>query len=269
MLRLPDIGISQDTRNGLLSYQSRVNAGGSFARQVDLAKNFFKTANKSTNPTFRDVRQQLTTMCGGQGRCCYCELSQPDEVEHVRPKDLYPESAFEWENYVFACGICNGTWKSNKFAIIDSNGYLVDVTRGRTAAVIPPTNGNAALISPRLEDPLALLELDIIDTFLFLPSQGLGTVEFLRAEYSIKLLGLNQRPILPRARANAFGAYRARLTEYLNERDSGATTDQLSELREDILNSPHPFVWREMQRQPNVRQDLKQLFHAVPEAISW
>ena len=269
MLGLPEIELPEGTLSGLKAFQSQVNCGADFPAQVALAKSIFARMNKSNNSIFRVVREHLTAICNGHGRCCYCELSLPDEVEHVRPKDLYPEVAFVWENYVYACGICNGTWKSNKFAVIAKDGSLCDVTRAQKSPVVPPVDGHPALINPRLEDTLLLLELDLVDTFLFLPRAASGTAEYVRAAYTIQLLGLNKRPILPRARANAFGAYRARLTEYRNKRDAGTSPRSLSELRLDLLASPHPFVWREMQRQPEVRDDIAQLFEEVPEANRW
>jgi uncharacterized protein (TIGR02646 family) len=269
VLGLPRVELPETTSSGLKAYQSQVDGMPDFSTQVTRAKFLFSQANKSNNAVFRVVRERLTAICNGHGRCCYCELSQPDEVEHICPKDLYPEVAFVWENYVYACGICNGTWKNNKFGIIDNNGNLCDVTRARQSPVAPPVKGHPAFINPRVEDTLALLELDIVDTFLFLPRASSGSSEYLRADYTIQLLGLNQRSILPRARANAFGAYRARLTEYRNRRDAGAPEVTLSEMRLDLLASPHPFVWREMQRQPEVRGDIAQLFEEVPEAKQW
>jgi hypothetical protein len=35
-----------------------------------------------------------------------------DEAEHINPKDLYLERVFDWANYLYACGPCNGP-KSN------------------------------------------------------------------------------------------------------------------------------------------------------------
>ena len=47
----------------------------------------------------------------------YCEDSVADEVEHFRPKDLYPDVVFAWRNYLYACGQCNGG-KNNRFSIV-------------------------------------------------------------------------------------------------------------------------------------------------------
>lgn len=269
MLSLPAIELPKAAQEGLQKYQDSVDRATDFATQVTLAKEKFSSVNKPSNPTFGVVRECLLRMCGGHGRCCYCELSQPDEVEHIRPKDLYPELTFKWTNYLYACGICNGTWKNKNFAVIDAHGLLRHVTRDKKSPVSPPEPGTPALLSPRIEDPFQYLELDIVDTFLFLPRATTGTTEYLRAEYSIELLGLNKRAILPKARANAFGAFRARLIEFQREKTAGVTEDVLERLKKDLLSSPHPFVWKEMQRQYLVREDLRLLFTAIPEALTW
>ncbi len=44
--------------------------------------------------------------------CSYCEVaihrSRDLEVEHVQPQSKYPEKEYHWENFLIACGTCNG-----------------------------------------------------------------------------------------------------------------------------------------------------------------
>ena len=88
--------------------------------------------------------------------CAYCsqELNRGDwgDVEHFRPKDLYPEFVFVWSNYFYACGPCNGP-KNNQFSVIDGSSQLVDITRPRGGAIVAPARGDMALIDPRRENP--------------------------------------------------------------------------------------------------------------------
>ena len=90
----------------------------------------------------------------------------------------------------------------------------------------------------------------------------------MRADYSIEVLKLN-RDILLAARREAYGSYRARLFEYRGIRDNGASEAELGNLRDAIMTMAHPTVWREMQRQQSVIDDLQPLFLDVPEALSW
>ena len=51
-------------------------------------------------------------------KCAYCErpLEMAGEIDHFRPKSLYPWLAFEWLNFMYACGSCNQS-KSNSFPL--------------------------------------------------------------------------------------------------------------------------------------------------------
>ena len=157
--------------------------------------------------------------------------------------------------------------KNNRFSVI-RGGRLIDVTRGRNDPIRRPQSGSPAPINPRHEDPLAFLDLEILETFRFLPRDGLSRVDEVRADYTIKVLDLN-RDVLTAARNEAFGAYRARLHEYRGLRDDGADEAELGRLREAIRTSAHPTVWREMQRQHALIDELHAMFEDVPEALDW
>ena len=268
MLQVPKKRLPAAAQKKLLAFQNEVDAGANYADRVKAAKTRFAARNKPSNPTFAAVRSKLTEMCRGARRCMYCEDSVADEVEHFKPKDLYPELVFVWLNYLYACGPCNGP-KNNRFSIVAANGQLIDVTRPSGAAVTPPPAGTPALIDPRREDPLAFLMLDLKDTFEFTPTAAAGTVEFARAKYTLEVLRLNHRDYLVHARENAFGAYRARLREYVLIRDGGASTARLARLKAGLLRSPHPTVWAEMKRQHTHHAELQNLFAQAPEALSW
>lgn len=222
-----------------------------------------------TNKAFRRVRSTLTSMCAGAKRCMYCEDSAADEVEHHRPKDLYPEHVFDWENYLYACGPCNGP-KNNRFAVFASDGSLVDVTRKRNQPVRPPVKGNPVLLHPRIENPLEYMMLDILgDTFLFVPTAAAQSREFERAAYTIQLLRLNQRDYLPVARREAYRSYKSRLADYVHMRDAGASSSTLGLMIDAIRRMQHPTVWSEMSRQSNLIPELTHLFAPAPEALTW
>ena len=46
------------------------------------------------------------------GKCAYCEsginASRSQQVEHFKPKALFPSLAYDWSNYFLACNGCNG-----------------------------------------------------------------------------------------------------------------------------------------------------------------
>jgi hypothetical protein len=199
----------------------------------------------------------------------YCEDSVADEVEHYLPKDLYPERVFDWRNYLYSCGPCNGPKKSN-FAVFDPNQTLVDVTRKRNAPIVPPTAGDPVLLAPRNDNALEFMILDIAgDTFLFVPTPTNDAREQNRARYTIKLLGLNLRDYLPKARRHAYIHYLTILKDYVAERDNGAAAITLERLANTIRAMHHPTVWREMQQQQGSIPVLAELFGRAPEALGW
>jgi 5-methylcytosine-specific restriction endonuclease McrA len=268
MIQLEGIVLPLQARNQLRRWQADIDEIPDYADRVDEAERTFKSRNRARDVTFRVVRDTLTTMCSGARRCCYCEDSAADEVEHIKPKNLYPEVCFAWHNYLYACGPCNGP-KNDRFAILfGPTRTLLEVARRPKAPVVPPPPGEPALIDPRHEDPLRFMFLDLLDTFWFSPVAAKGTEDFERAQYTIKVLRLNVREYLPKARAQAYKSYRARLKEYITDRDSGAPHSQLTRIILGIQRMDHPTVWAEMKRQHDSRR-LRDLFRSAPEARGW
>ena len=266
MLHLNDPGIDSETALVLRDYQAKVGAAGAYCEQLRKGKELFKKHNRLSNPVFRVVKQKLKEMCSGAQRCNYCEDSAGDEVEHIKPKSLYPETVFVWDNYLLSCGQCN-RGKSNRFSVI-CKGQFVDVTpRPESTRQRSPT-GLSVIINPRQEDPLAFFELEIEYTFMFLPRSDAPEINQRRACYTIGVLKLN-RDVLLEARREAYSAHRARLSEYRDLQDSGATQAKLDIRRDAIKATAHPTVWREMQRQQLAVAELRALFSDVPEALSW
>ncbi|MFP2908364.1 hypothetical protein ACLESD_25590 [Pyxidicoccus sp. 3LFB2] len=240
-----------------------------YAARVVRAKERFAALNKKSNRTFERVKATLTKMCSGARRCAYCEDSFADEVEHIRPKALYPELVFAWTNYLYACGPCNGP-KNNHFAVFaEGTGALTSVARARNAPIVPPIPGKAVFIDPRIEDPTEYLELDLTETFWFIPRPKLKPVDHARADYTIRALQLNVREALPRARRDAYLDYRVHLKGYVSDKAQGKPQVHLDRLVEAIRERQHPTVWFEMKRQHGRIPELAVLFAAAPEALTW
>lgn len=68
---------------------------------------------------WKEAKKQLRLESAG--KCAYCEASTTKvahgDVEHFRPKDRYWWLAYCYENYSFACQVCNQSNKGNKFPI--------------------------------------------------------------------------------------------------------------------------------------------------------
>lgn len=278
MLRVADRALPAGTLKTLAQLQAMVDGGADYAARVALAKSQWdgKTSSQAKKAAFQSIKSNLDHMCIGPRRCAYCEDSLADEIEHVLPKDLFPEATFRWSNYLFACGPCNGP-KSNRYGVV-GGGTVVEFIRKRGDPIMPPPTGPAGCIDPRSEDPLALLDLDlggqtpdgeVFDgTFNFMPAEHLGAVDLARAAFSIDVLGLN-REVMCVARANAFGGFRARLVEYRIVREQGGSEAKLVRLRDDLLNTHHLTVFAEMRRQRGLLPEIDALFAAIPEAMAW
>jgi len=267
----------QETLDHLKGLQDKVDILGTFEARAEKAKKLFEQRNKKGNRTFDKVKETLTKMCSGAERCVYCEDSKCDEVEHIFPKDLYPEKCFTWDNYVYACGPCNGP-KNNQFAIFrQSDGAFQIVNPSHREASIEPPPGDAVLLNPRMEDPLAYCILDLASTFKFVITANPASREYRRADYTFNtVLRLNdQREYLRQARKSAFSMYKARLFEYTVKKGNGAEPAQLEKMIDGIKKEAHPTVWKEMQRQHKMgilkkfNQEIANLFDASPEALDW
>lgn len=269
MIRLSDEPLPAGTRAWLTELQQTVDAQPTYERQVKAGKQLFES--KRGLASFRSVLTALKRMCSGPQRCCYCEDSQATDVEHIRPKDFYPDLVFVWENYLLACARCNRP-KSNTCDIYPHQGgaRLQVPAFVRQHGRRPPA-GDAVLINPRLEDPLEFMVLEMRDTFFFLPRAAPDTREWERADHTIRLLKLNEEDVLPKSRQEAYGAYRDRLRRYVDQKARSESPEGLGHTITSLHQMRHPTVWHEMKRQRaySHHMEINQLFAAAPEALDW
>ena len=274
-----DISPSEANLKKLKKFQEDVDAEPSFKDQSVKAKAMFSSKNTKSNRVFQSVKKCLTEMCNSTRRCVYCECSLGDEVEHIYPKDLFPEKCFDWNNYVYACGPCNGP-KNNKFALFKkTTGTFTEVNPPRGTAATKPPAGEAVMINPRIENPLEFAILDLNGTFKFYPIPGLSEKNNTRVDYTYNaVLRLNdqEREPIRQARENAFENYSSRLFKYVVKRKANASQADLDQIIDGIKKEAHPTVWKEMQRYFTwgklglIDPELEQLFvDAGPEALTW
>jgi len=268
---------SQGTRLRLDALKGEVDGLPLYADRVDRAKKLWgaKSNKNADEAAFDEVKRLLTAGCAGAQRCNYCEDSVADEIEHFRPKDLYPELAFSWENYLYACGPCNGP-KNAKFGVFAGPADVVtEQVRGRNAPVTPPVVGTPALIDPRNEDPLDLLAIDLgltASTFHFIARPGLSQRDVERVDYTVKTLGLNIRSYLLTARKTTYDNLIAALIRPAAQRRGFSIETEAEALRgarEATRNTPHRFVWEFMVRERARLSTVDMLLDIVPEAVGW
>lgn len=268
---------SASTLATLQGLQAEVSHGA-FDQRVAAAKEAWdvKTSTLAKRAAFEEVKRLLTEACWGARRCNYCEDSAADEVEHFRPKDWYPDIAFAWSNYLYACGPCNGP-KSNRFPIFPTAGsaQVLELVRKRGAPVIPPPTGDPVLIDPRHENPLDYLFLDIRGDLKFAPRSDLsaGGRAWQRARWTIDVLHLNDRDDLVRARRTTLSALHVALLAAYQARVQPATvpagSDPVGDAQRCVEGTPHRFVWEEMIRHRAIVPLYQTLFAGVAEALAW
>ena len=223
-------------------------------------------------------------MCSGHLRCMFCEDSCSNEIEHFHPKSIYPEFTFDWDNFLYACGICNPL-KNNKFAVFRTdNDAFQNVTplhhkqRPQDYVLTPPPKGLPVLINPRKVDPFDYIELNLSD-FRFVPIETNQKTKEI-AEFTINTALKLNRPVLCKARKTAFKTFRALLSEYHINKVKASSSNLEEETKKTIFESPHITVWYEMKRwyqsESYKRQFLKvnypnvfQLFKDNPEVLDW
>jgi uncharacterized protein (TIGR02646 family) len=226
--------------------------------------------NKPSNLMFRVIRSELTAMCQGGNRCAYCEDAPADEIEHFKPKSIFPSQCFVWENYLYACGICNLA-KSNQFAVFPGlQADFIEIPKNWAETNDDEPTGDPSLINPRAENPLDFLFLDIQHKsfhFAPLPDEIQDPQGFKKAEYTAKVLKLNDRDYLVSARRNAYTALKAMLENYVRNREADPTA--ASTIYSTITTFNHQTVWQEMKRQKDFIPALRPLFESAPEALWW
>lgn len=100
-----------------------------------------------------DVKDQLKRET--QQKCAYCEsritVVAHGDIEHVTPKSIEPERAFEWQNLTFACQICNQN-KTDKEDMFDPyNNAMAEI-----AFLAPPI-----LVGRSVKTQKTIIQLDL------------------------------------------------------------------------------------------------------------
>ncbi|MDO9020757.1 MAG: hypothetical protein Q8S73_09285 [Deltaproteobacteria bacterium] len=268
MMSVPARHLPDDIAATLRHLQSELDVVPGFEARVAEGKRRFKLRNRKNDVTFRAVRQTLRAMCSGVQRCMYCEDSCGDQVEHFRPKDHYPGLVFAWENFLYACGACNGPGKGVRFPLFRSSEGSAVLMPG-VDAPLPPPHGDALLIDPRTEDPMELMELDLVSTFYFVSRYPEGSRQHQRWRYTADILGLNERDALCRQREQKFKLFKLLIEVVAREVEPARRAVQLARSRDLVSQESHQTVWAEMKRQRERHPTLVELFGAVPEALEW
>ena len=158
---------------------------------------------------FAPVIASLKLLAGIGERCMLCSGSESSDVEHFKPKAVFPLNAMRWDNFLWSCGICNRN-KGNKF---------------------PPYSGDGApLINPLDEN---VWDFFFIDEYGNLTPIWRPDIEDTdpRARSTVAAFGLD-RDALQQSRQGRMRNLKRLITGSLSEFDRGVITDV--DLREHI-----------------------------------
>jgi uncharacterized protein (TIGR02646 family) len=231
------------------------------ADQAKAAKELWKQQNRKSSPVFRVVRKRLLqrSRCS-RGACAWCDHDSASQLDHVAPKNHFPEQAFRWANLVPCCGRCNQT-KGDQCAVIVS-GKQVKLTRKQG---VPKQFDKLAYLHPRqdrMEDHFAL---DLRTGWWMAIQKPHEDTE--RAELTLRILGLNEVQLLCDARKAAWTSLRnaLELAALAHEAGDNATID---ENRSQIAALPQT-VWAQMKKHRQQYPRIKLLFERLPVALNW
>ena len=269
MIPLAAVTLSEAAQTLLAELQMSVDAQPTYTQKVETGRQLFEA--KRPNAGFRPILSALKQMCSGPQRCCYCEDSQATDVEHIWPKDFYPDLVFIWENYLYACTRCNRP-KSNICDIyLPADGTRLKVPQFVKKHKDHPPTGDPVLINPRRENPLDFMMLDMSGTFFFVPHPRQTPRGRERAEHTITLLKLNEEDVLPKSRAEAYAGYRDRFKRYVDQKLLHEPQETLQRTIASLQEMRHPTVWQEIKRQRTLRhhEEINRLFTEAPEALDW
>jgi hypothetical protein len=153
------------------------------------------TGSKPRSQVWKAAKNQLKSESGG--KCAYCEGKAAHvahgDVEHYRPKDVYWWLAYCYDNYVYACQICNQSYKGVNFplqgAALPAPPLPQNPSPAQTAALagtLAPDPQDAVavqsfLAAARMEDPSIPdpYTMDTEQLFAWQADHVLGEVEIL------------------------------------------------------------------------------------------
>lgn len=270
MLQTKPISIRKGILNHLQKLQDKLNNLPSYKEQVLEAKLMWqsKKKTKAQKSAFNRIEKELQKITAGNANyCCYCEENIGTNIEHIYPKGLFPSKTFVWQNFLWSCKQCNGSYKIAQFQIFERPDSSKTINLISNRQFLIPANKDAVFINPRLENPLDYFKLNLETGLLEIIAQDPSSRAYKRAAYTLELLQLNQRKTLVLARQKAYTYYISLLEEYIKNIDKSSKKCLL--LQQEILSTKHPTVWKEMQRQYLQVPQIQILFNLVKEALEW
>jgi len=139
VLRIKRLKLDNGTQSYLHRKQAEANQMHG-AGTLDTSK-LWKSARQTK--TLSKALKVLQQMMGQRQRCMYCLDSHGSDIEHFRPKAVYPKRMFNWRNLLLCCSEC-GRIKGDRFPLQGNKPLLIDPTKEQPWQYIDfdPMTGN-------------------------------------------------------------------------------------------------------------------------------
>lgn len=243
-------------------------------KHVDLVDRYYKGVETGAKISFASGKwksAKVKVRADSGKKCAYCEASTSvvahGDVEHFRPKALYWWLAYDFDNYLFACQICNQIYKSDNFPVTPANLRLaapaMPAQRPGTPAAMAALAHTLAidaslatddsvrqrwlaedadLVNPYLEDPLTIFVFEVDDSNGEVWLRPGSDPKSQRAySASVDFLGLNREEL----RKDRYDHYRmlAMIKLVSNETSlSAATKREIAKDLRRLVNVKTPFA---------------------------
>lgn len=143
-----------------------------------------------------DVKEQL--LKDQAYKCAYCEKKVEgayDDVEHYRPKNQYHWLGHDWKNLLFACTICNRSYKKTNFPLADETKRSIDTH--------DISKEEPLIINPSTESPSNYI---VYNQHIMQP-RIINGQESLKGKYTIELFKLNDRKVIVEERRALYESF--------------------------------------------------------------
>ncbi len=179
---------------------------GRIARSLELIEGRIAGTLEFKSAVWKAAKPQLKLETGG--KCAYCESPTDTvahgDVEHFRPKSKYWWLAYCYDNYVYACQICNQVHKGDEFPVHASGGpwtgpklpaaptpaALAELAEALTPDALDLTAGHAlaAFLAAAAKEKAGLVDPYVTDPdplFKWIANSTLKTVELAAASNKV------------------------------------------------------------------------------------
>lgn len=230
-------GLPPRVVDALRQYQEELDAALASERRRRRPRSPAEVAEQAwnarrSNAALKAVARALTAAASdAMARCMYCEHDRGSQVDHHEPKRRRPDRTFDWDNLLWACGICNDE-KTTRY--------------------------EPGVIDPTRHDPLDHLFLSSVGTWCARSDDARGAA-------TLRVLPINGRGLEP-GRARAYAKLRAEVVA-LHEAPAAEFALREAALRDLVEHEPFGDAFAALLRQASEAEASAVFGAAIVDAV--